>query len=99
MPCLRAAKTQPLQTLFIQQGWNMDSFASSGNGSWQIGQSSPSDLVRPFVIRTSWFPETTHSSHRRELCLRARCSSLYESSGSSRSHAPQIFMTFVLEET
>ena len=92
MPRLTDANRQPLHTSFMQHALNTDSFTSSGNGSEQIGQSSSSDLLRPFFISTSCFPVATHSSHRRKLCLIPRCSSLYEPSGNSRSHAPQIFM-------
>ena len=53
MPRLRAAYTQPLHTNFMQHSWNIDCFGSSGNSNWQMGQSSPSDLVRPFLISTS----------------------------------------------
>ena len=49
----RAAKTQPLQTLFMQHTRKDDWNLSSGKGSWQIGQSSSSDLVRPFFMSTS----------------------------------------------
>mmetsp|Transcript_22736 Transcript_22736/g.52203 ORF Transcript_22736/g.52203 Transcript_22736/m.52203 type:complete len:210 (+) Transcript_22736:764-1393(+) len=92
MPRFRAANMQPSHTRVMQQTLNLDCLPSSGRGNWQIGQSSSSDLVRPFFIRTSCFPEATHSSHRRMLCLSLLCSSLNEPSGSSRTHAPQIFM-------
>ena len=92
MPRFTAANSQPLHTFFMQHGLNMNCFESSGNGSWQIEQSSFCDLVRPFLMSASGLSAATHSSHRRMLCLSPRCSSLYESSGSSRSHAPQIFM-------
>ena len=92
MPRFMTAKMQPLQTLFMQHTRKDDCFVSSGKGSEQIGQSSSSDLLRPFFISTSSFPAATHCMHRRELCLRPRCSSLCESSGSWRSHVPQIFM-------
>ena len=75
MPRFRAAKKQPLQTFVMQHGLNTDCCQSSGKGSWQIGQSSSSDLLRPFFIRTSWFAAVTHSTHRRMLCLRTRWSS------------------------
>ena len=53
MPRFRAAKTQPLHTSFMQHYRKHDCLLSSGKGSWQIGQSSPSDLVQPFFMRTS----------------------------------------------
>ena len=83
---------QPLHTNFMQQTKNVVFSGSSGRGNWQIGQSSSSDLVRPFFISTSSFPVPTHSSHLLLLCLRALCSLLYAASGSSRSHAPQILV-------
>ena len=53
MPRFRAAKMQPLHTSFMQHSWNIDCLLTSGKGSEQIGQSSSSDLVRPFFISTS----------------------------------------------
>ena len=92
MPRFRAAKTHPLHTNVMQQTLNVECVRSIGIDNWQIGQSSSSDLVRPFFISTSWFPEATHSSHLLLLCLRTHCSLLYAASGSSRSHAPQILV-------
>ena len=57
-----------------------------------MGHSSSSDLVRPFVMSTSWFPPDTQPSHLLMLCLRSLCSPLYAPSGSVRSHAPQIII-------
>ena len=91
MSRLRAARVHPLHTNFMQHTCNDDCCLSGGRRRLQMGHSS-SDLVRPFFISTSWFPAATHSSHLRMLCLLACCSRLYESSGSSRSQAPQIFM-------
>ncbi|EJK57471.1 hypothetical protein THAOC_22481 [Thalassiosira oceanica] len=56
MPRLRVAKVQPLHTLFMQHIRNDDCNGSSGKGSWQIGQSSSSDLARPFFISTTLIP-------------------------------------------
>ena len=96
MPRLRDAKMQPLQTFFMQQTLIIDCFASSGKGSEQIGHSSSSDFTRPFFNNTSWFPPATHPAHLRTLCRSLRCSSLYEPSGRSRPHAPQIFILILL---
>ena len=52
-PRLCDAKMQPLHTFFMQHVRKDDCFASSGKGFEQIGQSSSSDLVRPFFISTS----------------------------------------------
>ena len=53
MPRFMAAMMQPLHTLFKQHGLSADCCPLSGNGNWQIGQSSSYDLVRPFFISTS----------------------------------------------
>ena len=92
-PRLQAAKMQPSHTSFMQHIRKVDCIHSSGKGRLQMGHSSSSGLVRPFVMSTSCIPASTHSSHLLLLCLNPRCSSLNESSGSVRSHAPQSWLS------
>ena len=58
-----------------------------------MGHSSSADLSRPFVNSTNSFPAATHSLHLRRLFLRLHCLPLKDALGSSRRHAPQIFIT------
>ena len=60
MPLLRQDRTQPLHTLFMQQGCKDDPFGEIGIIISHSGQISSSGLARPLFISTSSFPAATH---------------------------------------
>ena len=89
MPRFRAAKMQPLHTFFMQHALNIDCFHRAAKAAGRSGSRPPPTSCGPSSSAPAGSPRPRTPRIAVMLCLSPRCSSLYEPSGSSRSHAPQ----------